>query len=129
MGLAVKYGGLKHVLLDLNSSRLPLANGELSKTHDKLFMLFTYCLLSYSCFSLSLAEVWIGLNDIQIEGQWNWVSDNTSISTSYWQSTEPNGGRAENCVNYCKKMCGKNAYGWNDLHCDYPIGYVCEKQL
>ncbi|CAC5421969.1 unnamed protein product [Mytilus coruscus] len=75
------------------------------------------------------AEVWIGLNDIQKEGQWKWVSDDTGISTSYWQYPEPNGGRGENCVNFCKKICGQKAYGWNDLPCDYPIGYVCEKQL
>ncbi|XP_063406023.1 CD209 antigen-like protein E [Mytilus trossulus] len=74
------------------------------------------------------AEVWIGLNDIETEGQWRWTSDNTGISSSYWQYPEPNGERTENCVNFCKKTCQQKAYGWNDLPCDYPTGYVCEKQ-
>ncbi|XP_063406021.1 perlucin-like protein [Mytilus trossulus] len=73
------------------------------------------------------AEVWIGLNDIETEGQWRWTSDNTAISTSYWQYPEPNGERTENCVNFCKKTCQQKVYGWNDLPCDYPTGYVCEK--
>lgn len=76
-----------------------------------------------------LAEVWIGLNDIQTEGQWKWASDNTGISFSNWLSPEPNGGRVENCVHYCKERCRSNVYGWNDGICGLQIGYVCEKEL
>ncbi|CAC5423717.1 unnamed protein product [Mytilus coruscus] len=85
--------------------------------------------MQYEIDKLKKNEVWLGLNDIQTEGQWKWVSDNTGISFNYWLSLEPNGGRGENCLHYCKENCHRNAYGWNDFQCGSQKGFVCEKQL
>ncbi|XP_029706472.1 C-type lectin domain family 4 member M-like [Takifugu rubripes] len=38
--------------------------------------------------------MWIGLTDVTNEGSWKWV-DGTAMSTSYWSSKEPNGGKGE----------------------------------
>ncbi|CAG2250586.1 unnamed protein product [Mytilus edulis] len=75
------------------------------------------------------ADVWIGLNDIEKEGEWRWTSGNAGIPFSYWLSGEPNSGRRENWAHYCQTGCGFIAYGWNDLPCSLPQGYICEKQL
>ncbi|XP_063416493.1 perlucin-like protein [Mytilus trossulus] len=72
-------------------------------------------------------SVWIGLNDIENEGQWRWISDNSPLNYTNWLSAEPNGGTEENCANYCKNYCGKTFYGWNDTRCKMLLGYVCER--
>ncbi|CAC5366818.1 MRC [Mytilus coruscus] len=73
-------------------------------------------------------EVWLGMNDIQNEGHWRW-SDNSFVSYNNWRYGEPNGGRGENCLCYCKAICGMSSFVWNDRPCTYlTTGYVCEKK-
>ena len=56
---------------------------------------------------------WIGLNDIDTEGNWEWI-DGTVFNYTNWDETgiEPNGGTTENCVDV---TTGKGH--WNDLPC------------
>ncbi|XP_047434295.1 CD209 antigen-like protein C [Mugil cephalus] len=68
--------------------------------------------------------MWVGLNDKQTEGRWEWVNGN-AMTTSYWSEGEPNGGRRENCGNV------KNFeydYSWNDEDCSTSLFWVCEKK-
>ena len=73
----------------------------------------------------SYSNAWIGLNDIDNDGSWEWAAANyndTPISLSWdnWGSGEPNGGTNENCVH--ARWDGK----WNDLNCDTELwGFVC----
>ncbi|XP_068448752.1 CD209 antigen-like protein E [Clinocottus analis] len=68
-------------------------------------------------------RTWIGLTDGETEGKWKWV-DGTALSTSYWDSGEPNGGQKENCV---ELRFLKNKYSWNDGQCNWKIFWICEK--
>eukprot|EP00794_Sanderia_malayensis_P010139 gene10139-11174_t len=67
--------------------------------------------------------VWIGLNDLKVEGRFEW-SDGSSVMFTNWYPKEPNGGRGENCAHYYSKLLN---WKWNDANCDKrQFGFVCE---
>uniref|UniRef100_A0A8C7N7W6 C-type lectin domain family 4 member M-like n=1 Tax=Oncorhynchus kisutch TaxID=8019 RepID=A0A8C7N7W6_ONCKI len=68
--------------------------------------------------------VWIGLTDSVTEGTWKWVDD-TPLTTKYWNSGEPNGGGAENCVYFYSWSSDTGA--WWDYDCSYQYRWICEK--
>ncbi|XP_023998742.1 C-type lectin domain family 4 member E-like [Salvelinus sp. IW2-2015] len=68
--------------------------------------------------------VWIGLTDSVTEGAWKWVDD-TPLTTTYWNSGEPNGGRAENCVYFYSSSSDTGE--WWDYDCSYKYRWICEK--
>ncbi|TWW59493.1 CD209 antigen-like protein D DC-SIGN-related protein 3 [Takifugu flavidus] len=69
--------------------------------------------------------MWIGLTDVTNEGSWKWV-DGTAMSTSYWSSKEPNGGKGENCGDIKNFNAEKS---WNDESCSLSLFWICEKKL
>ena len=84
------------------------------------------CVLDLFDMDSSYTAAWIGLNDVDNDGTFEWTTLNyfdtpITLSTwSNWSSGEPNGGTNENCVesNYYKE--------WNDLDCDRELwGFVC----
>ncbi|XP_045569536.1 CD209 antigen-like protein E [Salmo salar] len=68
--------------------------------------------------------VWIGLTDSVTEGTWKWVDD-TPLTTKYWDSGEPNGGVADNCVYFYSWTSDKGE--WWDYYCSYKYRWICEK--
>ncbi|XP_042169696.1 C-type lectin domain family 4 member M [Oncorhynchus tshawytscha] len=68
--------------------------------------------------------VWIGLTDSVSEGTWKWVDD-TPLTTKYWNSKEPNGGGAENCVYFYS--WSSDTGEWWDYDCSYKYRWICEK--
>ncbi len=52
--------------------------------------------------------LWMGLNDLGAEGNWNW-SSGAPVTFTAWNPGEPNGGTFENCVEL------QDSGGWNDL--------------
>jgi len=68
-------------------------------------------------------EVWLGGNDIEVEGTWKWT-DCSPWNVTFWGRGEPNnvdGG--ENCLHYV------STYGWNDVPCIYEQGFLCSKSI
>jgi hypothetical protein len=60
--------------------------------------------------SLSLDVMWIGLNDLDLDGQWSWDSGE-SFNYSDWSIGEPNGHVGDEPV---AVMNWGDDYGWND---------------
>ncbi|KAM6941164.1 uncharacterized protein PEZ65_003242 [Lycodopsis pacificus] len=70
-------------------------------------------------------EVWIGLTDGGIEGQWKWV-DGTPMTTTFWGKNQPNSlaGRNQDCVEFWHSAKGKGT--WNDEMCNIEQQFICE---
>ncbi|XP_042308235.1 macrophage mannose receptor 1-like [Sceloporus undulatus] len=72
---------------------------------------------------MKTTSYWIGLTDLELEGTWKWV-DGTNVGPEnrYWHSTEPNGGKNENCAMVSHGM-------WYDYPCKERHYWVCERKL
>ncbi|KAJ7986772.1 hypothetical protein DPEC_G00331850 [Dallia pectoralis] len=68
-------------------------------------------------------DVWIGLNDLEHQGQYSW-SDNQWVTFTYWAPGEPNNhlGFKEDCVEMLYHT-GR----WNDVPCAELNTYICKK--
>ena len=64
---------------------------------------------------------WIGLHDHDVEGVYQWVSDNSSVLFEDWDNGQPNGDQLQNCV-FMRRMDTL----WNDVVCDSTRIYMCE---
>ncbi|XP_067261126.1 C-type lectin domain family 4 member G-like [Chanodichthys erythropterus] len=69
-------------------------------------------------------RVWIGLSDIENEGNMTWV-DNSTLNHGFWYEEEPNNaGGNEDCV---ELMPVNTIQNWNDLPCSEKRKGICEK--
>uniref|UniRef100_A0A674P499 C-type lectin domain family 4 member M-like n=2 Tax=Takifugu rubripes TaxID=31033 RepID=A0A674P499_TAKRU len=70
-------------------------------------------------------EVWIGLTDGGLEGQWKWV-DGTPLTTTFWGDNQPNSydGRNQDCVEFWHLASRDGS--WNDEHCNVENNWMCE---
>ncbi|KAK7117032.1 hypothetical protein R3I94_022548 [Phoxinus phoxinus] len=74
--------------------------------------------------SLVTERMWIGLSDIEQEGNMTWV-DNSSLKQGFWFGGEPNdGGGSEDCV---ELLPSTPVLNWNDLPCSDVRQGICEK--
>ncbi|XP_044201800.1 C-type lectin domain family 4 member M-like isoform X2 [Thunnus albacares] len=69
--------------------------------------------------------MWIGLTDSEREGTWKWV-DGTPLTTSFWDSGEPNNNNNEDCV---ETRFYPEETGWNDIICGERRLWICEKKM
>ncbi|XP_067298486.1 CD209 antigen-like protein C [Pseudorasbora parva] len=75
--------------------------------------------------SFTQDRVWIGLSDIQNEGNMTWV-DNSPLKQGFWYETEPNNQYGdEDCVELMPSAPILN--NWNDLPCSAKQKGICEK--
>ncbi|XP_041641764.1 C-type lectin domain family 4 member M-like isoform X1 [Cheilinus undulatus] len=70
-------------------------------------------------------EVWIGLTDDGVEGQWRWV-DGSPLGATFWGPGQPNShnGKNQDCVEFWHRRTGNGQ--WNDEACDITQNYICE---
>ncbi|KAK2840177.1 hypothetical protein Q5P01_013917 [Channa striata] len=73
----------------------------------------------------SNVDTWIGLSDRDEEGRWKWV-DGSPLTLKNWNDGEPNNKPAETGED-CAQMELDKVHKWNDLHCDKPLRWICEK--
>ena len=72
-------------------------------------------------------KVWIGLQDTEVEGTWEWT-DKTSVDYTYFRDGEPNNGQFFFEVENCVELDGYDGR-WNDEQCSSKRSFVCEKHI
>ena len=76
--------------------------------------------------------VWIGLDDKSQEGYFKYASDDTSITYTDWDTSQPdngiwyNGNLEEDCVKLWK-LPYANTFKWVDGLCSVKQSFVCER--
>ncbi|XP_023194031.1 macrophage mannose receptor 1-like [Xiphophorus maculatus] len=67
---------------------------------------------------------WIGLNDLVIEGVWEWSDGKPFIEyLSYWMSGQPDNF---NEMEHCGEVVGYDFGHWNDDNCSNKRKYICK---
>uniref|UniRef100_A0A674PI68 C-type lectin domain-containing protein n=1 Tax=Takifugu rubripes TaxID=31033 RepID=A0A674PI68_TAKRU len=78
-------------------------------------------------------DTWIGLNDVETEGTWKWT-DGNPLTKGYWYKKQPDNGNndptlgEEDCAHLRIADTTWEA-NWNDISCNKPLQWVCEKKL
>ena len=90
-------------------------NGDLATIHsgDENELIFKIL------YKENIYEAWIGLNDIEIEGYYEWSNDHSSFKS--WQKGQPHYRlrNEEDCVEFTSGV-------WNDVLCSEEKVAVCE---
>ncbi|MCJ8748957.1 hypothetical protein PDJAM_G00170740 [Pangasius djambal] len=75
-------------------------------------------------------DLWIGLTDIEQEGQWKWV-DNTFLESGYWMNNEPNSGGYPFGDEDCAQVVSfsPTISNWNDFQCSRGLYGLCEQKI
>ncbi|KAK7456586.1 hypothetical protein BaRGS_00039312, partial [Batillaria attramentaria] len=71
-------------------------------------------------------RMWIGLEDIAVEGEWVWSSNRDKAEYTNWSQGQPDSSQSwEDCVELSPYYGGR----WNDIHCeDYKFPFTCQKR-
>ncbi|XP_041355999.1 perlucin-like [Gigantopelta aegis] len=71
------------------------------------------------------SDYWIGANDQQVEGQFQWMSAGSHKPVNYtnWYHGQPDNIDEEDCV----ELKGKYGFLWNDNKCNKRAGFICEQ--
>lgn len=117
------------------------------QTHqfESLFMMLyrdIVCVWSSVIARWSSRYLWIGANDMALEGRWSWVANGADIGYSNWRRGEPSnykgeqhcaylqttdGGRAATQRNSAAAAGGGDDGRWDDWHCQTArINFACE---
>ncbi|XP_076347831.1 macrophage mannose receptor 1-like isoform X2 [Tachypleus tridentatus] len=71
-------------------------------------------------------DLWVGLTDEQIEGQWKFVNGSEAkFNPKMWANNEPNDGNSGN--EDCVIIDDQNGYKLQDTDCSSEHSFICEK--
>ena len=74
--------------------------------------------------SYDYADSWIGLNDIEQEGQFTW-SDGSDVDFTNWARQQPDNKFGQDCV-HVPDLDNPNAAEWDDENCDNERFFICK---
>ena len=95
-----------------------VVSNKISSSQERVISLMTFLLLLMSFF---LGEYYIGLNDLQGTGTYNWA-DGTAASFTNWDTDYPKGGKA-----VVMKMNGNSDNGkWRTRNYSKSLRFICE---
>ncbi|XP_053299336.1 C-type mannose receptor 2 [Pleuronectes platessa] len=69
------------------------------------------------------AALWIGLNDLDINGGWQWA-DSSPLKYLNWEQDQPSHEDEENCAVIRTESSGR----WQNRDCSGALPYVCKKR-
>ncbi|CAJ1076237.1 C-type mannose receptor 2 [Xyrichtys novacula] len=88
---------------------------SITKVHEQTYI--NGLLTGYS------AALWIGLNDLDINGGWQWA-DSSPLKYLNWEPDQPNHAEEENCAVIRTESSGR----WQNRDCSVALPYVCKKR-
>ena len=74
--------------------------------------------------SYNYADSWIGLNDIQTEGTFQWT-DGTKVDYTNFYQGEPDNKNNQDCVRF-PNQDNPTAAEWDDEHCESDRHFICK---
>uniref|UniRef100_A0A3Q2EJN7 C-type lectin domain family 17, member A-like n=1 Tax=Cyprinodon variegatus TaxID=28743 RepID=A0A3Q2EJN7_CYPVA len=71
---------------------------------------------------------WIGLSDIETEGDWRWV-DNSTLTTAFWDPyrREPDNNQAQGPEGEDCAVVDSYTQKWYDVPCEFTYPRICQK--
>uniref|UniRef100_A0A3Q3EI28 Mannose receptor, C-type 2 n=1 Tax=Labrus bergylta TaxID=56723 RepID=A0A3Q3EI28_9LABR len=88
---------------------------SITKLHEQTYI--NGLLTGYS------AALWIGLNDLDINGGWQWA-DSSPLKYLNWETEQPNHAEEVNCAVIRTESSGR----WQNRDCSVALPYVCKKR-
>ncbi|XP_062551279.1 C-type lectin 37Db-like [Armigeres subalbatus] len=73
------------------------------------------------------ADLWIGLNDLALEGRFIWHALGLGPVFTQWKKDEPNNlNQSEHCTHMWWQPTNNLFWDWNDDGCSREFNFVCE---
>ena len=67
----------------------------------------------------------MGLNDLETEGEYRWITDQSAAAWFDWLPGDPNNYNNEDC---CLFFADRGTYEWVDAPCSWDEKPLCERR-